>query len=90
MSPSDKSQADQDFPPVIMQLMRRQSSLAAAHEKLQRHQLGQFNFSQEQQDRLAQYAVLYQQLKTTRNQTQSFLRNIVAPYCFFYGKGCDA
>ena len=70
MSPSDQNLADQDIPPVLVQLLRHQASLSAAHEKLQRHQLGQFKYTAQEQERLARYEQLYQQLKQVHGQTQ--------------------
>ena len=64
------------MPQSLLRLYRHQASLSAAHEKTQRLQLGQLTFSQAEQDRLAQYEQLYQQMKLVHQQTQFDYGNV--------------
>ena len=63
------NRAEADLPGPVLALLRHQSSLAAAEEKRQRHQLGQFQFDDDQVARLNQYHALFQQFKTVHRQT---------------------
>ena len=70
MSASDQNIADQDLPQPLVQLLQYQCQLGAAHEKLQRHQLRQLEFTAAELTRLNQYEQLCQQLSAVHRATQ--------------------
>jgi hypothetical protein len=69
MGPADQNIADQEIGPVLLQLLKCQASLSAAHEKAERSLLGQLQFTVQEKQRLARYEQLYQDLKQVHAQT---------------------